>query len=375
MKILFTGGGTAGHIFPIIAVAREIRRMGYEDKLFYIGPKDEFSSVLLSQEDIKVKIVLAGKIRRYWDIRCILENILDVFIKIPLGFLQSFFFVFFNSPDLIFSKGGYGSFAPVLSAWLLRIPVILHESDVVPGLANRFLARFASQILVSFPVAQTEYFAAKDIISVGNPIRRELLKGDKEEAKKLFNLTGEKPILLILGGSQGAQKINDFVLESLINILPDFEIIHQTGEKNYESVRSEAKVVMNQEMGKYYHPVPFLGEIQLREAYNVADLIVSRAGSGGIFEITACGKPSILIPFPYAAQDHQAKNAYALADSGGTLVMEEGNLTPRFFLEKVKYLFSHPDELERMAQNARAFSKPESAKEVAQYIINSCKEK
>lgn len=373
MKILFTGGGTAGHIYPIIAVAREIRRMGYEADFSYIGPKDEFGSILLSQEGIKVKTILAGKIRRYWNFKSALENLLDVLIKIPLGFWQAFFLVFFQSPDLIFSKGGYGSFSAVLAGWLLRLPVILHESDASPGLANRFLAKLASRILVSFPVAQTEYFNPAQIVSVGNPIRRELLKGNKALGKKLFNLTLEKPVILILGGSQGAQKINNFVLETLIDALPDFEIIHQTGEKNYQSVQSEAKVVVSREMEKYYHPLPFLKEIELREAYHIADLIVSRAGSGGIFEITACGKPLILVPLPTAAQDHQVKNAYALADAGGALVMEEANLTPRFFLEKVKYLFSHPAELQRMSENALAFSKPESARTVAEYIIKSCK--
>lgn len=370
IKILFTGGGTAGHIFPIIAITREIRRLGLNAQFFYFGPKDDFSSILLSQEDIKIKTILAGKIRRYWGWQSILQNIVDVLFKMPLGFLQSFFYVFFLAPDLIFSKGGYGSVASVLSGWILQISIFLHESDVAPGLANRFLSRFSTQAFVSFPMAQTEYFSAKKMISVGNPMRREILTGSKEEAKRLFNLKGEKPIILILGGSQGAQKINDMILNILPEILANFELIHQTGEKNFKEVTEEAKVVISKELEEYYHPISFLKEIELREALKAGGLVVSRAGAGSIFEIAACQKPSILIPLSISAQNHQVKNAYAYAGNGASLVMEEANLTPHFFLEKVKYLFSHPAELTKMSTGAKSFAKPEAAQVLAQYIID-----
>jgi len=372
MKILFTGGGTAGHIFPIIAIVRELRRLGLEWKFFYIGPKDDFSSLLLSQEDIKIKTIFAGKIRRYFSWKAVFENVFDLLFKMPVGFLQSFLYVFFLAPDLTFSKGGYGALAPAFSSWLLEIPILLHESDVAPGLANRFLSKFVSKILVSFPEAQTEYFSEKKMLSFGNPIRIELLQGVKEKAKELFNLTGEKPVILIMGGSQGAEIINNTILEILPQILSGFELIHQTGEKNFEEVKKEAKVVIDKDLGKYYHPVGFLKEIELREAYAVSDLILSRAGSGSIFEIAAVGKPSILIPLASAAQDHQAKNAYVYSDGskGGTVVMEEANLTPHFLLEKIKYLFAVPGELEKMSKAAKSFAKPDSGRLIAEYIMN-----
>ncbi|MBA7604555.1 UDP-N-acetylglucosamine--N-acetylmuramyl-(pentapeptide) pyrophosphoryl-undecaprenol N-acetylglucosamine transferase [subsurface metagenome] len=370
LKILFTGGGTAGHVFPIIAVCREIRKLGLDPEFFYLGPKDQFASILLSQEGIKVKTILAGKIRRYLTWQSILQNMVDVLFKMPLGLFQSFFFMFFLAPDLIFSKGGYGSVASCLSGWLLQTPIFLHESDVTPGLANRFLARFSSQIFVSFPISQTEYFSAEKMVSVGNPIRQELLSGSKTEAKKLFGLSSQKPIILILGGSQGAQKINDTILAILPGILADFELIHQTGDKNVKQVKAEAKVVISKELGKYYHALGFLNEIELREALAVADLVVSRAGSGSIFEMAASYKPSILIPLSISAQNHQVKNAYAYAERGAALVIEEANLSPHFFLEKVKYLFSHAEELKKMSKGAEQFSKPDSAKTLAEYILN-----
>ena len=175
MKLVFTGGGTGGHIFPIIAVVREIRK-SYQDKdieFFYIGPKDEFFSILLSQEGIKVKTVLSGKIRRYWGIKTLFQNFIDVFIKIPIGFFQAFFYFFFLAPDLIVSKGGFGSVTGVMAGKLLQIPIFLHESDTAPGLANRFLARFSLKIFVSFP--ETEYFKPSKMILIGNTIRSEIL--------------------------------------------------------------------------------------------------------------------------------------------------------------------------------------------------------
>jgi len=372
MKILFTGGGTGGHIFPIIAIVRELRRVFPDpEKLefYYIGPKDEISSILLSQEGIKVKRVLSGKIRRYLGFLAILQNFIDVLFKIPLGTIQALFYIFFLAPDLIFSKGGYGSIPALISGWLLAVPIFLHESDIAPGIANRFLSRFALEIFVSFPVKQTEFFPPEKMISVGNPIRKELLEGSKETAKGTFKLTGEKPVILVLGGSQGAQRINDMLLQILPQILLNFEIIHQTGLKNFKEVETEANIVMSKELKKYYHPFPFLEETKLSQAYQAADLVVARAGSGAIFETSAAGLPSILIPLPESAQNHQVKNAYLYAETGASLVIEEENLTPHFFLERLKYLFSHPEELKKMTEKAKEFSKPRAAQVIAEYIV------
>ncbi len=368
MKILFTGGGTAGHLLPIIAVCREIRRI-YQDKIqfFYLGPRDEFSQILLSQEGIKVKHVLAGKIRRYFNWKTFFQNLIDLF-KIPIGLLEAFFYIFFLAPDLIFSKGGFGSIPPVMAGWILRVPIFLHESDISPGLANRFLSKFALKIFVSFP--RTEYFEPSKMILVGNPIRKEILEGSKEAAKNLFKLSSQKPVILILGGSQGAQRINDKILEILPELLKNFELIHQSGERNFKEVKAEAEAILPKELASFYHLFPFLKEEELKQAYAACDLIVSRAGSGSIFEIAAIGKPSILIPLPEAAQNHQTKNAYAYAENKATIVLEEVNFTPHFFLEKLKFLFSYPGELEKMGKAAQEFSKPMAAKIIAKYLLN-----
>ncbi len=386
MKILFAGGGTGGHILPIIAVCREIRKIYPKPdlQLFYVGPKDDFDQILLSQEGIKVKHVLSGKIRRYLDWNSFYQNPLDILFKIPIGIVQAFFHIFFLAPDLIFSKGGFGSIQGVLAGWLLRVPIFLHESDIKPGFANRFLSKLALEVFASFP--KTEHFSSRKIVLVGNPIRREILEGSKEEAQKLFKLNQEKPLILILGGSQGSRRINDKILEGLPELLKNFEIIHQCGEKNFKEVKAESKAILPEKLVSSYHLFAFLKEEELKQAYAACDFIVSRAGSGSIFEIAAVGKPSILIPLPEAAQEHQINNAYTYAESGATIVLEQVNFTSHFFLEKLKYLFSQPlseakektesqrsEKLEEMQKAAQQFSKPMAAKIIASYLIEFLK--
>jgi UDP-N-acetylglucosamine--N-acetylmuramyl-(pentapeptide) pyrophosphoryl-undecaprenol N-acetylglucosamine transferase len=371
MKILFTGGGTAGHILPIIAVEREIRKIYPKKdlKLYYVGPKDDFNSLLLSQEDIKIKTILAGKIRRYLTFQSFFQNIFDVLFKIPFGILQAFFIIFFSSPDIIFSKGGYGALPATLAGWILRVPIFLHESDIIPGNTNRFLSRFATEIFVSFPIKTIEKLPVNKMILVGTPIRREILRGDALPAKEYFRISGEKPVILIMGGSQGAQRINEMILEILPSLLWEFEVIHQCGEKNFKQAQTEAKIMVKEDQGKYYHLFSFLKEEELKLAYAVSQIIVSRAGASSVFEIAALGKPSILIPLPESAQNHQFRNAYYYAESGACLVMEEANLTPHYFLEKLKFLAYRPDEIRKMEIAATAFSKPLAGKIIAEYLL------
>jgi len=366
MKIVFTGGGTGGHVFPLIAIIRELKKISRNVECFYIGPRDEFAATFLAYEEVKIKWIFAGKFRRYLTLQSIFQNLIDIF-KIPIGFFQTFFYLLFLNPDLIFSKGGYGAILVVISGWILRIPIFIHESDVVPGLVNRISAKFATAIFVSFP--KTLYLPQSKMIYVGNPIRTELLTGNREEARQYFKITGEKPVILILGGSQGAQRINDKVLTILTTFLKDFEIIHQTGEKNFKEVEFEVRGTLDEKLRRYYHPFPFLKEDELKKAYSICDLIVARAGSNTIFEIAATGKPSILIPLAESAQNHQLKNAYAFYESGAAKVIEEKNFTPGFFLGIIKFIFSNVEEMERMKTGAKNFAKPLAAKMIAQSIF------
>ena len=365
MKIIFTGGGTAGHIFPILAIIRELKN-NYSDPdldLYYFGPKDNQTEVLLSVEKVKIKRIASGKLRRYFSV----HNFVD-FFKVPCGIIKATFLFFFLAPDVVFSKGGYGSFPTVFAAQLLRVPIFIHESDAVAGLATKIESRWAIEIFTSF--AKTANLSKEKMVCVGNPIRDRVSGGNKEEALKFFEIYSQKPVLFILGGSQGAMSINNLILEILPELLVDFEVIHQTGENNFKQIIKESTVlVADEKTRKSYHPFSFMNESQLRNGFAASSLVISRAGAGSIFEIAANKKPAILIPLPSSAQNHQAQNSYAFQASGGGEVIEEDNLKPHFFLEKIKYLFSHPNILQAMAQGSGDFSRPRAARLIANYLL------
>lgn len=376
MKVIFTGGGTGGHVYPIIAIVRELKTAYYNKiiegkkkkklEVFYIGPKEDLALTLLKQEGIKIQKISAGKVRRYFGIRASLQNLIDPF-KMLLGIIQSCVHLFLLAPDLVFSKGGYGSFPVIFAARILRIPIFVHESDKVLGLASKVLKKYAAEIFISFP--KTEGIDKEKMILVGNPIRKEMLESSTEEAKKLLNVTGDRPIIFFIGGSQGAQKINNLVMNILPQLIERFEIIHQTGFKNFEEVRKESETFLEKDLKAYYHPIAYLDEITLKNAYRISNLIVSRSGSSSIFEIAAFKKPSILIPLPGSAQDHQVKNAYTYAKNKAAIIIEEGNLTPNFFAATVKNIVDDPKVYERMEKAAEHFSRIKAGEIIANYIV------
>jgi UDP-N-acetylglucosamine--N-acetylmuramyl-(pentapeptide) pyrophosphoryl-undecaprenol N-acetylglucosamine transferase len=368
MKVVFTGGGSGGHIYPIISIIKELKKVFPESSLdlFFVGPKDKRYEESLKEENFNIRYVLSGKIRRYPGIVPFLQNVIDLGFKIPVGFIQSFFFLLFNRPKLIFSKGGYGAIPTTLVAKFLRIPVFFHESDVIPGMANRKIAGFASKIFTSFE--KTEGLPKDKTIFVGNPIREELCNGNKEEAKKLFNIKTDNPVILIMGGSLGSVRINNEIFEVAGGLLKNFELIHQTGDNNFKELKEEVLAVLSEEEQDKYHIYPYLDEEYLKNAYAIADIIISRSGAGTIFQVAACGKPSILIPLPESAQNHQVKNAYSYSEGGATLVIEEKNFNSHYFLKLLTDLMNDKDSLDKLSKSALAFAKPNAAKDIAQHI-------
>ncbi|MFZ5559377.1 MAG: undecaprenyldiphospho-muramoylpentapeptide beta-N-acetylglucosaminyltransferase [Patescibacteria group bacterium] len=371
MRILFTGGGTGGHIFPIISIKRAFKdAQGFQ--FYYLGP-DSFAKENFAKEEIRTRFILAGKFRRYFS----LETPIDL-IKIFVSIIQCFWDLFIFMPDIVFSKGGYGSFPVVLVGWIYQIPIILHESDSAPGLANRITAKFAKKIILSFPESKN-YFSKyqEKIVLIGNPIREELIQGDETKGKELFKISSEKPVILVIGGSQGAQKINEIILNTLPRLLELAEVIHIAGQRNLEVTLKETQKILKscENLKQFYHPVGFLNAEELKHAYALADLIINRAGAGSIFEIAALGKPSILIPIPNSAQDHQRKNAYEFAQTGGAIVLEQENLTPNIFLEEISRILGNASKVQEMAQKAKSFYKPNTAERIRDEIINLAKSK
>ena len=368
MKILLTGGGTGGHFYPLMAVAKALNAVADQEKianleLVYMAEHPYDRNILL-QNGIKFKKIYSGKIRRYFSFL----NVIDAAKLIP-GVLKSIFGMYLDFPDVVFSKGGYESFPPVLAARILGIPIIIHESDAIPGKANVWAGKFAKRIAVSF-AGSAEYFPKGNAAVAGNPIRKEFFIREVLGAKEYFKLEDETPTIFIFGGSQGAKNINDNVLDILPELLPDYQIIHQCGENNYQECRGRADLILeNLPFKNRYKLFSSLEFDEMRMAYGAADLAVSRAGSGSIFEIAASGLPSIIIPLDGSAQEHQRENAYAYAKSGAAAVMEEYNLKPHILKSEIDRLFAGKEEMMNMSEAAKQFSKPDAAEKIAREII------
>lgn len=372
IRIVFTGGGSGGHVYPLLAVAEAIRKTAIEKKieaeLYYLGPVDAWSDILRTS-GVVMKSLIAGKIRRY----AALQNFFDI-PKFFAGFLQAIFKLFWLMPDAIFSKGGTGALPVVLAGWFYRIPIVIHESDATPGLANLASSRFADRIAAGFESA-VKFFHPQRTAWTGNPIRRDLLQGQPEEgnAKIMLGFDSKKPLLLVLGGSQGAQRINEFIMLSLKDLAKEAQILHQTGAANLRDVEQLAKVALSdapltEEASSRYKAVPYL-EADMKTALGAADIVVARAGASTISEIAAFGKPAILIPIEESAQNHQKLNAYAFAEAGAAVVIEEENLLPGVFLAQTRGLLKRPEQLAAMRRAAKKFFKPDAAETIAEEIF------
>ncbi|HZS42888.1 MAG TPA: undecaprenyldiphospho-muramoylpentapeptide beta-N-acetylglucosaminyltransferase [Candidatus Paceibacterota bacterium] len=367
MKIVFCGGGTGGHFYPLIAVAEELRAVMREEKLleaqiYYLAPVP-YSSKILFDHDITYKKIEAGKVRRY---RSIL-NFFDLF-KTGWGVIRALWKVFWIYPDVVFGKGGYMSFPVLFAAKLLKIPVIIHESDTVPGKVNLWAGKFARAIAISYPETAS-YFPKDKTVYTGNPIRKEIMIPATEGSFEFLNLQREVPTILILGGSQGAKIINERLLDCLAPLVENFQVIHQTGRKNIEEVKGRAKVILEKRPHpERYKPFDYLNDLALRMAAGASKLVISRSGST-LFEIAAWGLPSIMIPIPEKVSHDQRENAYAYARSGAAVVIEQENLTPEIMLSEIKRIMTNPEIYQKMQKAAKDFAKLDAAKKIAQEII------
>jgi UDP-N-acetylglucosamine--N-acetylmuramyl-(pentapeptide) pyrophosphoryl-undecaprenol N-acetylglucosamine transferase len=370
MKIVFTGGGTGGHFYPIIAVAEELRKIVAEQKivepqLFFISP-DPYNKNLLIDNNIVYKKVTSGKYRRYFSFL----NFVD-FVKIFLGLLKALWTLFWIYPDVVFSKGGFGSVPVTIAARILGIPVVIHESDTKPGKANLLASKFAKKIAISNPES-SEYFKNQDAVALtGVPIRKDLLfKKDKFEGSKYFGIDPNVPTISILGGSQGAKRINATVIEILNDLLSRYQVIHVTGKDNYNSVKQTTEEVLssNKHKGNYILRDYLDAEGMIHMA-GASNLIVTRAGSTAISEIANWQVPSIVIPIPVEVSHDQRFNAFSYARKGACIVIEENNLTSKILYTEIERLFSTPRALESMVEGTKQFSKPDSARIIAKEIL------
>lgn len=367
MKILFTGGGTGGHFYPIIAVAEEIKRICTEQKIvapeLYFMSDKPYNERTLLDNGLKFVPVQAGKIRRYFS----LMNFFDAF-KTIFGSIRAVFTLFSIYPDVVFGKGGYASFPGLLAARLLRIPVVIHESDSHPGRVTLWAGKFATRVAVSYPEA-AKYFPPEKTAVVGNPIRREVLFPAKAGAHEFLGFDKNIPTIFVVGGSQGAVRINDVLLDILPQLLADYQVIHQVGKSNYDDLKKRADFLTENNPNKNrYKLFDYLNDVAMRMTAGAANLVISRAGSA-IFEIANWGIPSIIIPIPEEISHDQRTNAFTYARSGGAVVIEEKNLTPSILLSETKRILDNQRLQAEMKTGAQSFAKPDAGEKIAEEII------
>lgn len=379
--MVLTGGGTGGHLTPLLAVALSLRDLAARGRLpagaegepplelLYVGVVTATDRVFLERASIPFRHIPSGKIRRY--LQGAPLTLVDMLFRLPRGIFRALVVLFQLMPDVVFSKGGYGSVPVVLAAWLYRIPILLHESDLVPGLANRGLARFASTIAVSFRAAEKDFPPAKVFVA-GTPLRTEFRSLPATPvARERLGLHDRKRVLFVTGGSQGAQALNTVVLALLPKLLTELQVLHQVGVANLPAIAEFAR----SDLGHLpdladYHPVGTLAGDEMAAAFAAADLVVSRAGGTALAEIAAAGKPSLLIPLRSAAQGHQWENAYFFREHGAAVVLDETNLTPTLFLGALRRLLENESDLRLMAERVRTLHRPGAAEDLAEVIVS-----
>ncbi|MBN1575224.1 MAG: undecaprenyldiphospho-muramoylpentapeptide beta-N-acetylglucosaminyltransferase [Chitinispirillaceae bacterium] len=320
-KILLTGGGTAGHVTPNIALLPRLRELGFE--IFYAGTRLGIEDLLMTREGVPFHAISAGKLRRYFDIR----NLTDLF-RIGAGFFQSILLLIRLRPDVVFSKGGFVACPIVWAAWLLRIPAIIHESDITPGLANRLSAPFAKKICYSFHET-ARYLTKHKAVRTGLPVRETLRAGNAAEGKRLCEFSDSKPVVLMMGGSQGSKVINIALREALPNLLPEFNVCHICGKGN----------LGERQCG--YRQFEYVTD-DLPHLFAMADVFVGRSGATTLFELLALKKPGLLIPLATgASRGDQIINARSFERHNYGAVLRQEELTPATLAAGIKKVYAN----------------------------------
>lgn len=373
MKIVLAGGGSGGHFYPLVAVTEALERIAKEKNLiepdiFYIGP-EPFDKTALLEHEITYLPSPAGKIRRY-------PSILNVFdlIRTLFGVMKSTFLLYRLYPDVVFSTGGFAAFPTLYAARLLRIPVVIYDADARPGKVSLWSASFARYIALAHPEAIEQFPQkyAEKIARTGHPIRYEIEAPAKEGGYEFLKLDHTMPTIFIVGGSSGARSINETTLNALPTLLLHYNVVHQTGRENLEEVQQLSSVILkDSRYADRYRPFGLLNTIAIRMTAGIASLVITRAGSGTIFEIASWGIPAIIIPIPTEISHDQTENAFSYARSGAAVVLEQKNLTPHILIAEIDRIMNDSRIRGAMAIAAKNFARPEAAYKIASIIAET----
>lgn len=333
--IVLTGGGTAGHVTPNIALMGRLKEQGYQ--ISYIGSYNGIEKTLIEELGIPYYGISSGKLRRYFD----LKNFTDPF-RVLKGFSEARKLLKQLKPDVVFSKGGFVTVPVVVAAGRLKIPAIIHESDMTPGLANKLCIPSAVKVCCNFPETKAHLPEGKAVVT-GTPIRPELLQGDADKGRAFTGFTSEKPVIMIIGGSLGAQAVNDAVRRILPELLKDFQVVHLCGKGKKDDSKNDLKGYVQYE---YI-------ESELADLFAMADIVISRAGANAICELQALKKPNLLIPLSAnASRGDQILNARSFEKQGFSMVLEEEAITDEVLLKAVHDLYDHRETYRAAMENA-----------------------
>ena len=362
MRILFVGGGTGGHFYPLIAVAEVLVNNEKHPELYYMGPSP-YKPELLAEHNIRYVSCPAGKMRLYFSI----QNFFDLFRNF-FGLFVAIWKLYLIYPDVVFSKGGYTSVPVLLAARFLRIPVVIHESDAVPGRANLMAKKFAQYIAISYPDA-AQYFDASRTALTGIPIRKSVKRISDNPFAEL-GIPEDLPLIYVTGGSLGAERVNNIMLRCLDELLPYYRIFHQVGPNRKEAMVQTAKsLISNPKLQNRYYVAEVLESKMVNALLSAASLVVTRAGSTTLFEIALHGRPSVIIPIPEDVSRDQRSNAYAYARGGGASVVEEHNLTETLLTTEINSIMSNPERWQTMSQAASSFAAADAAEKIADILL------
>ncbi|KKT93956.1 MAG: hypothetical protein UW94_C0003G0132 [Parcubacteria group bacterium GW2011_GWA2_45_14] len=331
--------------------------------LYFLGVMDSQSKEFCERLGLKTTNILAGKLRRY----LAMQTVTDVLWRMPVGIIMAMWHMWRIMPDVVISKGGYGSVPVGLAAFIFRVPLLLHESDAVMGLANKLMANWAQVITVGFAATRhgMGYHKRKTIVT-GTPVRQGLARENSSGAKRLFGFGENEPVVLIMGGSQGAEKVNELTLQILPELIKKAGIIHLAGVNNLATVKSGADRII-QSAGRQ-HAYKLFGTLtdHMGAALMAADLVVSRAGATSLAELARLRKPAIIIPLALAAQDHQRANAQLMEVAEAVRVISQENLGRNILLQNIYNLLNDQEIREVLKQNIARFDYPNAAREIAQ---------
>lgn len=369
MKVLVSGGGTGGHIYPALSIAAQLQKE-YNADILYLGSDDGLETRLVPTTGLRFATIRAGKLNRYFSWR----TVTDV-MRVPMGMAQAISIVRAFHPDVAFTSGGYVSVPAGLAARLSGAPLLMHQQDVAPNLSNRLIAPLATRISVAFADSM-RYFPARKTLHLGNPVRQAILDVRHvapEEARVKLGLLPDVPLLLVTGGSQGARHVNQVVCQALPGLLKQCQVLQISGDKLFhETQRLSAQYLggLDENTRERYHLVAYMNE-EMPFALKAAELILARAGASTLSELAVLGKPSILVPLPPAiGNSPQEVNAMMFAQHQAAEVILDNNLKPEFLVDRVTSIVNTQEKLLRMSVAVQKLAKIDATQEIINTIVH-----